>query len=229
MFVGPSRSHLPPALPASTTRRRTLWDAATSGYRATLSSSLTAVAAFGVVAASGLPSSKDAGDADVYVTVRCGTRKGEQRVVGQGAHRRGAIEVCRLHGHARGQLGAEVGGGVWIGRQVGAVSRSLASRPISGPAQTLLRWVVLAGLEASRHAGGRRSRSAGPVGASGRVIWPANTQGVGTNVRVAQSWICGHIGASALGAECGLLGTMVLCSTARQRQLAPRRPLGPGG
>ena len=88
---------------------------------------------------------------------------------------------------------------------------------------------VLAGLEASRHARGRRSRSAGPVGASGRVIWPAVTQGVGTNVRVAQSWICGHIGASALGAECGLLGTMVLCSTARQRQLAPCSPLGPGG
>ena len=88
---------------------------------------------------------------------------------------------------------------------------------------------VLAGLEASRHAGGPRSRSAGPVGGPKWMVSVADTQGVGTNVRVAQSWICGHIGASALGAECGLLGTMVLCSTARQRQLAPRRPLGPGG
>jgi hypothetical protein len=88
---------------------------------------------------------------------------------------------------------------------------------------------VLTGLEASRHAGGPRSRSAGPVGGPKWMVSVAVTQGPGTNVRVAQSWICGHIGASALGAECGLLGTMVLCSTARQRQLAPRRPLGPGG
>ena len=134
--------------------------------------------------------------------------------------RRWAVGVEGALGRRRRRLDRPASG---CGESVLGLEADIRSPPLA------LNRGVLAGLEASRHARGRRGRSAGPVGPSKRGVSVANTQGVGTNVRVAQSWICGHIGASALGAECGLLGTMVLCSTARQPQLAPRRPLGPGG